>query len=421
MDSACFSIEQSWGYSWINELSLEGTPVFDKYVQSYLWALTQLHGSSDIWAQNNVERVYMISVLFVLFLVSSIVVSSMTTSMTQLQIVTAGETRRFALLKLFLRDNGITSELAIRVQSNAKCAVQQQKRDIQEDDVALLAQISPSLQVGLHLEMNLPVLSTHPFFQVFSPLNQPMMGQICHRAISHLHFYKGDIVFSSGESPSQPKMYFVVKGHVCYTQDGCEDIKFVSEGQWASEATLWTTWSHCGQLKASETVRLTTVNAKIFHQIGAEFRRNIVWPQLYAQGFVYHLNVSQHPQPYQGMMGRKKAVPHLTDLADAYIVDVYALTESVFSDKDYEQVHEERRKADLAALRAARSSRATIVNGLVSRAKSSCGLSDLGASGRKAPPCSGLRLSVVSDSSDDGPRTSRIPSARIDDDLLSVG
>jgi len=288
-------------------------------------------------------------------LMSNIIVSVITTSMTELQIVTAGEASRFSHLRHFLSDNAITSELAMRVQHNAKFVVDEQKRNIHESQVDLLAQISPALRVELHLEMHLPILSVHPFFAAYANANRPAMGYVCHNALSHMVLHKGDIVFSFGERPIDPKMYLVVAGHLFYTV-GANLLGAVTKGQWASEPALWTTWSHYGQLQAEQTVRMTTVSAKVFQQVATQFQTIDGWPQRYAQAFVREMNLSQacrhrmdrhdsadtflSPQPTNI---NKAPRADLSDLSNPDLVDVHLLAASVFNDINYEDAMEKKR------------------------------------------------------------------------------
>merc|ERR1719218_233346 len=109
--------------------------------------MTQFCGSSDIYPHNTSERAFAVCVLLFGFLVSAYVVSSITSSMTRLQIVTAHQATQVDLLKRYLSDNGISAKVALRVQRNALFAMEEVKKHTPESSIELLELVSAPLRV----------------------------------------------------------------------------------------------------------------------------------------------------------------------------------------------------------------------------------------------------------------------------------
>merc|ERR1712190_313403 len=96
------------------------------------------------------------------------------------------------------------------VQTNALSAMMREKRNVTEDRVELLQLVSEPLKKEIHYEINMASIGLHPFFKLHAEVSPVLMRQVCHEATSRLRLSKGDILFSTGEVPQNPKMYFVV-------------------------------------------------------------------------------------------------------------------------------------------------------------------------------------------------------------------
>lgn len=275
--------------SWLRIHGVEGASLGYRYATSYHWSLTQFTGSTDIQPHNLRERAYAVVVLLFAFVIAASVVSSITSSLTRLQIVTARQSTQVSMLKQFLYDNHISTKVALRVQRNALYAIQQEKKNIPECNIELLEHISEPLRVELHHEINAPVLTQHPFFRGYDAVHPEAMRRICHTAVTRVSLSRGDLVFCTGEVPTVPVMYFVLTGHLSYIQDGVK-AETVKPPDWVCEAFLWTPWVHCGTLKAKEYCCLCMLNAKEFQAIATQFQTEENHARTYAREFVALLN-----------------------------------------------------------------------------------------------------------------------------------
>jgi len=149
--------------------------------------------------------------------------------------------------------------------------------------------VSEPLRVEMHFEMYCNVLRNHPFFSDYVNEDPQVIRRVCHFATNTALLSKGDIVFSKGESPREPKMYFVIKGLLDYMCRG--DAVGVGEKQWIAEPALWTNWTHRGTFTAATEVKLALLDAKTFTDIVHRFKGKRGFdPRLYAYEYVEHLN-----------------------------------------------------------------------------------------------------------------------------------
>jgi len=190
-----------------------------------------------------------------------------------------------------LSEHGISSALAARVQRNAQHTIAEQKRNTPEKDVELLTVLSKPLRVELDYEVHSRVLKWHPFFRLYDSRNPVGMRQVCHAAVSRLFLTKDDMLFSDGEIPADPRMFFIVRGSCFYRTRG-DQVTTLTEGDWACEPVLWTTgWTMHGQMVACTDTSLLCIHAETFQRTACHFLKgSISYPGLYAREFIKELN-----------------------------------------------------------------------------------------------------------------------------------
>jgi len=263
-----------------------------KYSTALHWSLLQFAGGTDeIHPHNTDERIYAIGVFLLAFVMAAVFVGRLTSSMTQLHMLSRKDVERFQTLRRYLHKNEISGILMMRVMHNAQHALAETQRFMEESRVELLSIISEPLRVELHFELYSPVLAVHPFFRCFIDACPQVMKKVCHKAMSQLLVSNGDIVFMPGEVPSPPRMIVVCSGELSYTYvTGA--IAYVQAGQWLSEAVLWVPWTHQGMLKATKDCRLCILDAHKFFQITENFDHDFD-VRTYAKAFVNCMNCGE--------------------------------------------------------------------------------------------------------------------------------
>eukprot|EP00747_Dinoflagellata_sp_TGD_P099239 gnl/TRDRNA2_/TRDRNA2_167677_c6_seq5.p1 gnl/TRDRNA2_/TRDRNA2_167677_c6~~gnl/TRDRNA2_/TRDRNA2_167677_c6_seq5.p1 ORF type:complete len:469 (+),score=71.69 gnl/TRDRNA2_/TRDRNA2_167677_c6_seq5:3-1409(+) len=276
---------------WRQHYEIEKFDILSQYSVAMHWSMTQIIGSSWIAPQNTREHFFAVAVLLSSFVLSAAVVSSITSSMTRLHIIRAEESTMISMLNQYLRDNNISRQVAARVQRNAMYSLDQHKNNVPEANIVMLKYVSSPLRVELHYEIYKPTLVTYPFFNIYNERNKPGMKRVCHTALTILSLSPGDMLFTEGEVPPTPQMYFVLKGTMKYYQRGCLPVE-VNVNQWASESVLWTPWMHVGRLRAKTEVNILVVDAEQFQNIAYQFQDAEFRSKKFGIAFVAALNKS---------------------------------------------------------------------------------------------------------------------------------
>jgi len=277
--------------SWVYNAQLQNLGLEERYAVALHWSIAQFAGGMDeVTPEHYSERLYAIFAFLFGFVVAAWFVSSLTSSMTQLNIIGSDKTQQLSALRVYLNQNGITHKLALRVQRNAQHALVEQQRAMPESNVELLQLVSVPLQVEIHLEMYTPHLSIHPFFQEYIEAVPQVMRKVCHIGAQMLSISSGDVVFSAGEIPSEPKMFIVCNGVLVYNR-GFEEVQ-VAERQWIAEPVIWTEWVHLGDLISTGDCRLCSLDAAVFQRLAQNFDHAscMLDPAEYAAQFVKTLN-----------------------------------------------------------------------------------------------------------------------------------
>lgn len=280
--------------AWVESYSaVDGTR---KYLISLHWAISQLSGGMDeVTPLNTLERFYAVVVSISAFMVAVVMLSTLTSSLTQQYIIGGSGARQMANLKKYLKQNYCPKNLTKRVCRNAKHAI---SGDLTADAVELLNVISEPLKIEMHYEMYSRILYRHPFFlELLAGPHHQLCRWVCHRAMSILLLALGDVVFGRGEEPSEPKMYFVASGTLEYL-DGYGETTAVTERQWLAEAALWTTWRHRGTLTAQSDVKMALLDSQGFQDICKRHFRKAkdaaLYIKQYAEGFIEELNLESN-------------------------------------------------------------------------------------------------------------------------------
>lgn len=279
------------GDTWVSKSGYANADVGLCYLASLHWSLAQFGGGMEnISPANGLERFFAIVTGVLAFIAGIIMLSVLTSTMTQQYIIGGSGARQMATLKKYLQQNRIPKNLVKRVCRNAKHAI---SGDLTPDTVDLLHVVSEPLQIEMHFEMYCKTLANHPFFMELMDLAPHLMRRICHLAMSTLWLASGDVLFVKGEEPAEPKMYFCCSGMLHYLDDYGEKTP-VTDKMWLAEGTLWTSWRHLGTLTAVNDVKLALLDAQIFQEVSFKLMKKAKQTSLvmkrYAAAFVEDLN-----------------------------------------------------------------------------------------------------------------------------------
>merc|ERR1712032_507187 len=303
--------------NWVIEYNYTDRGLLERYTISLRWALSQFAGGMDeVTPVSSLENIYSIFIFILTFWVGAVFLSILTSSMTQMYILSSNKKVQISLLKRFLSQHRISKRLALRVTRNAKHALEEQQKMMPEKDVELAALVSEPLLIEMHFEMYMPVLGSHPFFERYMTECPHVMRRVCHYAMSSsMRFHPGDVIFHCGQhcwsSVAERRPSFNAGG-VEASPIRCEEMDStgmlavrlgtleyidadgssmeVHAGQFISEAALWVPWVHQGMLRATADCQLCALNARTFQDIIGQFEHSDFDPREYACEFVDRLN-----------------------------------------------------------------------------------------------------------------------------------
>lgn len=289
--TACgwFGVGASSG--WVKTYGYGSSDISLQYLASLHWSLSQFSGGlEEFGPTTGTERVYTVLVWLVSFISGMVMLSFLTSRLTQQYIIGGSGARQMATLKKYLKQNRIPKYLIKRLCRSATQAI---SGDLQPESVDLLHVVSEPLRIEMHYEMYSRILGFHPFFVDFMNQGNQAIRRVCHSCMSMLLLDAGDVLFNDGDEPADPKMYFVCSGVLKYVDKYGEPTDVV-EKMYVSEAALWTLWRHQGTLTAHCDSKLAVLEAEQFQDVCETYMRKSRGvgfnPKAYAAAYVNELN-----------------------------------------------------------------------------------------------------------------------------------
>lgn len=230
---------------------------------------------------------------------------SLTNLLVQLQALRQEKRTRQDAVYDFLRTHRISAPLSNKVKRYVKRSHVARARELEAE---ALRKLSAELLLDLHDELRAPALSTHPFFCLLRARHPHLIRELCREALQPLLRAPEEVVFLAGEQCC--RMYFVVSGQLQYTSyerpglqrrspDEAQSQRMLCSGDWLSEAALWTSWVHRGDLRvvSSHLVSdclLFALDASGFARVVSGHKAAHVSAAAYARRFVEGLNAGPY-------------------------------------------------------------------------------------------------------------------------------
>jgi hypothetical protein len=279
------------------------------YIMALRWAMTQFAGGMDeVVPVHFAEHMFAALVNLLCFWGGAVFVSFLTSSMTNLYMMSSQKIVKLATLRRYLRSNQISKNLGLRVTRNAEHSLKEHAQAAPEEDVDLLNYVSQPLRIELHFEMYGPIMQIHPFFEKYMCECPHVMRRVCHTSMAYTGVSRGDVLFNVGEQPRHSQMIIIASGKMEYlfNASGENVTSVLTAGSWVCEACLWVSWVHRGQLVAKEYTKIFTLDSADFGSIACSFEHTGLFdPLQYATEFCEALEdcdedeVSDLPLPHQ--------------------------------------------------------------------------------------------------------------------------
>jgi len=249
--------------NWVEAHDLVGeSPIFC-YVAALHWSITQFTPSTtNIAPVNGWERGFAILVVMTGFVAFSSFLTSMFSSLNQLQSLKSHRVRERHHLMMFLRSKRIPASLQELVMRLSDQEGETRSECQTEAEVPILTQLPVSIQIRLRRESCLPLLLKSELLGRVHHIDPRCFLQICYDCMADSRYISQQEVFLDGIESSTA--YVLATGVVKYYQE--RKATSVMPLQWVSEACLWVQWRHQGSLVARSCCSMVGLDADKFRQ-----------------------------------------------------------------------------------------------------------------------------------------------------------
>lgn len=301
---------ESWVQTWLTDPDDgELRSLSYRYCTSVQWAITQLGvGAVEIHPKNSAERLYATLVGISALIMSSVLVSSVTGSMLQLQELGQIQKEQDQALRSYLTNRHISQRLQGHIWAFLKKARKQDKnKGTILTDVSAISNIPGHMALSLRLEVYMPYMLNHAFFSMhimdiqqggsMSKTTRDLIG-----IFQEVQVGQEEDLFRTNDKAE--KMQFIASGEVLYKSRLETDSRGITlEAQdWLSEQALWLNWQHVGRAMAKVSCEMFVLHAAEFQKV----MKNEIGAKAYAKMFVERIRSNK--DPVTDVMGSKEDI-----------------------------------------------------------------------------------------------------------------
>lgn len=250
--------------SWIENFNLQEAGIFESYIISLHWSLTQFTPSTNnIAPANEVERLFAVFVILFAMGCFSSFVGSITATVNALRSIQATKIKQNNQVLSFFAERSVSLDLYRKVQY----VIRTEKLTddpVMERDVALLKLLPQRFRKQLHEEMYLGILMNLKFWPSGVKTREGIfLTEVCHLAMEEEVVRKFQDVFLPGTECQHA--YLIEQGSsMCYTCGPLQDLT-VSDDDSLCLISLWAEWQHHGRLASKlGTSRYVTLDSEKF-------------------------------------------------------------------------------------------------------------------------------------------------------------
>jgi hypothetical protein len=296
---------------WVYVLGIEDRTLGDRYLWSFMFALSRLHPSTmqaNMTLGTVAERVLSILATLLALVFSSIFISSVTTTMAEMKRMRKVRSDQVKVLTEYVRQHRIGPKLFGQARSWMDKESNADNSDLDKN----LKKIMPvGLMTELRVEAWSALLTRNPLFGMVRSRHPRTFCALAYEALSEVHLFQGNSVFTTGDACT--RMLLCVSGSFIYVlgkdPESCMKLQrqksgghhrpsvfseehYIEPGMWLSEASLYTVWQHCGDLFAHTESQLLAVDANELATVVKQYEQAFVDVVIYARVFIAELNKS---------------------------------------------------------------------------------------------------------------------------------
>jgi len=249
-----------------------------QYSTTFHWSMSQLTlGASEIVCKNSYERFFNIACLVFGLILSSTLVSSLSATMVQFQMMRNGRAQKLRMLRQFLKDNKVDLDISYLVQKQVKDRLGPTDK-LTDQDVPVLSLLSQGLLAELRFQVFKPWLVSHSLFRLWAHQEPMLFSRLCF-GMEFIVVRAGDTHFSPGIARAEA--YLLTSGQMIYRQrraaperEGSPSMEAataattslqVQVNTWLCEPSLWVEWHHVGSAEAAVSSQLLVLSAEVMH------------------------------------------------------------------------------------------------------------------------------------------------------------
>lgn len=269
-----------------------------QYLTALHWSITQFTpGSMSVQPQNIPERAFAIAVLVVGMIIFSSIVSSITAATNGLKSMNSRYTRQVWLLRRMCREQGIRKDLLSRIMRYSETFVKPKMNKVEVHEIDLISMLPRTLRMEVMLDLYAKHLLGHALFMKMHE-NRLCLASLCAACLTEVVLDVRVTLFCPGEQARS--MYFIVDGVLTYNvwrghplrpaESDHLETREMGQGEWFSEAVLWTPWIYQGTMSAHTAAQLIAVDGEHLRRTMVEHRMELVLTRIYAQAYVHGMN-----------------------------------------------------------------------------------------------------------------------------------
>eukprot|EP00441_Pelagodinium_beii_P006908 CAMPEP_0197687534 /NCGR_PEP_ID=MMETSP1338-20131121/104103_1 /TAXON_ID=43686 ORGANISM="Pelagodinium beii, Strain RCC1491" /NCGR_SAMPLE_ID=MMETSP1338 /ASSEMBLY_ACC=CAM_ASM_000754 /LENGTH=593 /DNA_ID=CAMNT_0043269641 /DNA_START=46 /DNA_END=1825 /DNA_ORIENTATION=- len=206
--------------TWVKRNELDGRALTYQYLTSLHWAVTQgAPAGMEVNPTNATERIFAIVTVIIALLTFSSFVSNITANMSHLQIANSRRTMEMVVLRRYLSQHSISSQLTHSLIHYIQSHFQQSGGNAHtlEQQVVTLKLIPHSMRSELRWEAHSPILLKHPLFWYYYQKSTAAAREICDTAVREVEIPIRHELFADSKSKGVQEMVFVIRGKLSYT------------------------------------------------------------------------------------------------------------------------------------------------------------------------------------------------------------
>lgn len=261
------------GSPWLRRYGLDKLPTSMQYLTSLHFATGLVTGNAiEITPGYWMERVYVLTMMIISFLVCSTIMSQIVVIIHKLNQNSTEFRERMRVIKEFMISRSVPMTLQAKVKRYLE--YQFKSRKVTNDNLDFMHRLSPWLRLEVAEHLNKSVIIRHPFFQ---DLPLKVLKRVCMCAVTVL-FAPGDVVVQKGHIATC--MFFIVRGTLRILQAKTDEIKrnprsvYLDAPSWIGDMCLFKEVVRTHTVMSTTHAELLTIQKEKLLGVIAEFPKS---------------------------------------------------------------------------------------------------------------------------------------------------